>query len=99
MISSNEINGKGINISQNGFGFLTNDELIPAEKVPFVAEINGGVFKKKKYFVKGIGRLLFSTYSENEANYYNGFQIIEVASESNKIFKKIFKIFKKLKNK
>lgn len=99
IISSNEIKGKGVNFSQNGFGFLTDDELIPAESVPFEAEINGEVFGNKKYFINGIGRLLFSTYSENEDNYYNGFQIIEVASKSNKIFKKMFKIINKLENK
>lgn len=98
VISSNEIRGRGTNISQNGFGFMTDDELIPADSVPFEAILNGGVFGDKKYFIKGMGRVLFSTYSENERSYYNGFQFIKIDPEFAKIFKKILKIIKELKN-
>ena len=99
IISSNQIMGKGINISRNGFGFITDDEIIPADYVPFEAKINGGVFGNKKYFIKGIGRVLFSTYSKNDNNYYNGFQFIRLDPEFNEIFNKILKIIKELKNK
>ena len=67
--------------------------------MPFEAEINGGIFGNKKYFIKGMGRVLFSTYSENEKKYYNGFQFIKIDPKFNKIFKKILKIIKELKNK
>ena len=91
VISSNEIKGKGVNISQNGFGFITEDELIPADSVPFEAEINGGVFGNKKYFIKGLGRVLFSNFSKNDNSYYNGFQFIRLNPEFDEIFKKILK--------
>ena len=99
VISSNEITGKGINISQNGFGFVTDDELIPADNVPFEAVINGGIFGNKKYLIRGVGNVLYSTYSKDDNYYYNGFQFIKLDPEFSDIFEKILKIIKELKNK
>ena len=54
---------------------------------------------KRKYYIKGLGSVLFSTYSKEDNNYYNGFQFIRLDSEFDEIFKKILKIIKELKNK
>jgi hypothetical protein len=99
LISSNEIEGKGVNISKKGFGFITNDELIPADSVPFEAKINGGIFGNKKYLIKGVGNVLFSIYRKDDDNYYNGFQFINLDPEFIDIFDKILKVIKELKNK
>jgi len=76
---TNEIEGKGVNISQKGFGFFTEEELIPAEDIPFSTEVKGYIFSNKVYTIKGNGRLLFSRSTKDHRElYYNGFEIINL---------------------
>lgn len=96
-IYSNQINGKGVNISQDGFGFITEDELIPAENVPFHANLNGFVFNKKKYLIEGRGRLLFSIFFKSYNSYYNGFQFIKLDNNSKKTFYQLLEKIKEQK--
>ena len=98
-ISSNQIDGKGINISQDGFGFITDDELIPAENVPFQAKLNGFIFNKKKYLIEGRGRLLFSIFFKSYNSYYNGFQFIKLNNDSKIIFNQLIEKIKDSINK
>ena len=82
-ISSNEVEGKGINISKDGFGFLSDDEIIPADDIPFTAEVTLSGKNKRKFILKGIGRLLFSIKDLNYNNfYYNGIEFIHLDNES-----------------
>ncbi|MCK4798409.1 MAG: aminotransferase class I/II-fold pyridoxal phosphate-dependent enzyme [Spirochaetes bacterium] len=82
-ISSNNIKGKGINISQTGLGFLTDQELIPAEDIPFKTEIKGYIFSDKTYPVKGKARLLYSILTKTHRElFYNGFEFIKLDNKS-----------------
>lgn len=83
-LSANQEEGKGINISQKGLGFLTTHELMPAESIPFNTEIKGYIFSQKSYRISGSGRLLYSIrYKENTEFFYNGFEFITLDEGSN----------------
>ncbi len=92
---TNEIDGEGINVSNGGFGFLTTEELVPAEDIPFKAEISCGESDKKKYLLEGRGRLLFSAQSfrNNREYYYNGLEFIKLTKESKKSISDLLKYF------
>ncbi len=82
-IRSNEVEGEGINISENGFGFLTEEEIIPADNVPFIIRIFVNKNINKEFEITGKARLLFSTLTKNHTNlYYNGFEFIELDDNS-----------------
>jgi len=93
-IFSNEIKGEGVNISKGGIGFFTTDELIPADSIPFKAEISSGVFGDNVYTIIGIGNLIFSkpSYETGVLSYYNGFEIIKLKENSKEILNDIIKI-------
>lgn len=94
-ISSNNLEGKGINISNKGIAFLTTEEIIPADNIPFNLEIRGFVFSDKIYEIKGTGRLLYSSKSKkNFAYYYNGFEFITLEKESEDA---IFELFEDIR--
>lgn len=96
-ILSNEIEGDGINISHGGFGFLTDEEIVPADDIPFKAELEYDKYKNQKFLLQGKGRLLFSTLtqSNNKECYYNGFEFIELTEESKKTISKLLEAMKK----
>ena len=84
-IRSNELDGEGLNISQNGFGFLTNEEIIPADKVPFKikVDVNKNININRDFIITGKARLIFSALTKNHLNlYYNGFEYIELEESS-----------------
>ncbi|MBN2545476.1 MAG: aminotransferase class I/II-fold pyridoxal phosphate-dependent enzyme [Spirochaetes bacterium] len=80
---SNLLNGKGINISQTGIGFLTEEEIIPADNIPFETEIKGYIFSDKIYKIKGTGNLLYSKklIGQNEL-YRNGLKFVNMDDDS-----------------
>jgi glycine C-acetyltransferase len=86
--SSNNLEGKGINIGQKGIAFLTGEEIVPAENIPFETEIKGFVFSEKTYLIKGRARILYSAKSKNNSAYYhNGMEFIKLDDASqNKLF-------------
>lgn len=91
-IFSNEIIGVATNLSRDGVGFYTNDEFVPAEDIPFKAEINIDKIDNENYIIKGKGRLLYSIKNqEGLYSYYNGFQFTELEKESEKIISDILK--------
>jgi len=95
-LSSNNLEGKGINISQKGLAFLTTDEIIPADDIPFDLEIKGYIFSDKIYTIKGMGRLLYSTKSRSDSAYYhNGFEFISLEAGSRD---SIFELFEDIRN-
>ncbi len=82
-ISSKEITGKGVNISQNGFGMITENKLTINDEIFFDAEVHGFIFSDKIYSIKGKVKLLHSTKSKKYMNlYYNGFKFIKIEDES-----------------
>ncbi|MEW5818003.1 MAG: aminotransferase class I/II-fold pyridoxal phosphate-dependent enzyme, partial [Spirochaetota bacterium] len=81
MLQSNAITGKGVNISQKGVGFLVDEELVPAANIPFSTVIEGFIFSKKTYTLKGVGKLLFSNPA-GVKGYYNGFEFAELDQKS-----------------
>ena len=82
-ISSNEITGKGVNISQKGFGVITENKLNFNNDVFFDAEVHGFIFSDKTYSIKGKVKLLYSTKSKKYMNlYYNGFKFVKIEDES-----------------
>jgi|GEM_PF-4597947 len=98
-ISSNEICGEGLNISKNGFGVLTDYELIPAENVPFKIEIKKSDIISNNYIIKGWARLLFSKESkENFNKYYNGFEFIKLEGDSENSLNNILNEITKLQS-
>jgi hypothetical protein len=92
-ISSNEITGKGVNISKGGFGFFTDDELVPADNIPFKAEISGEIFGDKVFAISGTGNLLFSqpSYESGNLSYYNGFEILKLKENTKENFNDLLK--------
>jgi glycine C-acetyltransferase len=82
-ILSNHLEGQGINISQKGIGFLTEEEIVPADKIPFETEIKGYIFSNKTYTIRGWGKLLFSKQTTEYGDlFYNGFQFNELDQSS-----------------
>jgi 8-amino-7-oxononanoate synthase len=82
-LHSNDMQGTGVNLSQNGLGFLTNEEIIPAEAIPFDAEIKGFIFSTATYRIKGTARILYSRPTRyGEGLYYNGLEFIDLDPES-----------------
>ena len=82
-ILSNNLEGQGINISQKGLGFLTEEEIVPADKIPFQTEIKGYIFSSKVYAIKGWGKLLYSKQTPEYGDlFYNGFQFCELEPAS-----------------
>lgn len=103
-ILSNKIEGMGINISQKGLGFLTEDELVPSENIPFTTEIKGYIFSTKSYLLKGRARLLYSKKTKKQRGlFYNGFEFMKLDDCSNDnlldLLEDIRKFQKKLDNK
>jgi hypothetical protein len=88
IIYSNDIKGEGLNISKKGLGVLTDEEIIPAEEIPFEISLEKSSIIKKNYKIKGMARLLFSIPSKTFKNkYYNGFEFIELSDDNkNKLF-------------
>ncbi len=81
-IFSNDIEGDGLNISKKGLGVLTDEEIIPAEEIPFEIIVKKEGNLKKDYKISGIARLLFSIKSKTyNGRYYNGFEFIEFQEE------------------
>jgi glycine C-acetyltransferase len=82
-IMSKEITGKGVNISQKGFGVVTEKKLTFNYDVFFDAEVHGFIFSDKTYSIKGKMKLLHSTKSKKYLNsYYNGFKFTKIKDES-----------------
>ena len=82
-LSTNLIQGKGINISQTGLAFLTMEELIPADGIPFETTIKGFIFSEANYNIKGDGRLLYSKKSaKHPAYFHNGFEFVNLETDS-----------------
>ena len=82
-ILSKHIEGKGVNISQKGFGVITEKKLLSSQDIYFDAEVHGFIFSEKVYSIKGKARLLHSKKSKKYMDtYYNGFKIIELDNES-----------------
>lgn len=82
-ISSKEITGKGVNISQNGFGVITENKLTFNNKIFFEAEVHGFIFSVKIYSIKGAAKLLHSNKSKKYNNsYYNGFKFVKLDEKS-----------------
>lgn len=92
---SNHIDGQGVNISEKGIGFLFSEELVPADNIPFKTVIKGEQFEGEEFLIEGKGRLLFSNLSEDHNRlYYNGFEFIELTSDSEDNLKKLLQIYK-----
>jgi len=82
-ILTEDIEGKGINISQGGFGILTEKKIEIRKSIPFDAEINGFIFSEKTYSIKGKARLLYSKLTKKQRGlYYSGFKFIKLEEES-----------------
>jgi glycine C-acetyltransferase len=82
-ILSNHLEGQGINISQKGLGFLTEEEIVPADHIPFHTEIKGYIFSNKIYTINGWGRLLYSKQTTEYGDlFYNGFEFNELDAQS-----------------
>lgn len=92
LISSNEVTGNGVNISKGGIGFFTEDEIIPADNIPFKAEISGEFSGNKVFTISGTGNLLFSkpSYESGILSYYNGFEILKLKDNTKEIYNDLF---------
>jgi hypothetical protein len=88
VIFSNDIRGEGVNISKTGLGVLTDEEIIPAEGIPFEIIVKKNEYCKKDYRIKGVARLLFSIPSKTHKDkFYNGLEFIEFAEDNkNELF-------------
>jgi glycine C-acetyltransferase len=82
-LSSNNLEGKGLNIGQKGIAFLTVEEIIPADDIPFETEIKGYIFSEKTYSIRGRARILYSAKSKDDSAYYqNGMEFLELDENS-----------------
>lgn len=96
-IASNDLVGKGVNLSQSGLGFLTEDEIIPSEGIPFSAEIRGAIFSTRTYQIKGTANLLYSIQSPAHGDlHYNGFEFTELLGESGSILQDLIQDLSRL---
>ena len=78
-ILAKDIEGKGINISQGGFGFLTENKLKEISSIPFDIEVQGFIFSDKIYKIKGTAKILYSRSTRHHRNlYYNGFKFLKL---------------------
>ncbi len=77
------ITGTGVNISQGGFGILTENKLEFDKPVAFETEIKGFIFSDKIYKLKGRAELLYSSPTRTHRDlYYNGFKFSELYDAS-----------------
>ncbi len=82
---SNTIKGDGIDISKGGIAFTTNEEIIPADNIPF--EIDIKIENDPIYRINGYGDLIYSN-KENDC-FRNAIRFIKLSNDSNKILKNI----------
>ncbi|HPO50560.1 MAG TPA: aminotransferase class I/II-fold pyridoxal phosphate-dependent enzyme [Spirochaetota bacterium] len=81
--SSNRVEAKGINISQKGIGFVTEEELVPAVGIPFKTQIRGFIFSDKIYSICGVGNVVYSQKNNpNDAFYHNGLEFTNLDDKS-----------------
>jgi len=74
---------KGTNISQKGIGFITEEEVVPADEIPFETIVKGYIFSNKTYSIKGIGNILYSKkINDIEAYYHNGLEFTKLDFDS-----------------
>ena len=80
-IQTGDIEGKGINISQGGFGFLTENKIELEGDISFDALIPGFIFSNKTYSIKA--KLLYSHSTKTHRDlFYNGFQFVDLDEKS-----------------
>ena len=101
-ILTKDIPGKGVNISQGGFGFFTEKKIETDKIIPFETQIHGFVFSDKNYSIKGKARLIYSIKTESYRDlFYNGFKFTELDDQSKENLYQLLediKIFKRILN-
>lgn len=81
-ILSNNIRGAGVNISLKGIGFLTPDEIVPADNIPFRVHIKEKFLNNREFIFEGSGNILYSERSRKYEGFYCGFEFVELTGRS-----------------
>lgn len=88
-LKSNLIKGKGLDISSKGIGFLTKEEIIPADNIPFKIMIKKPFFKN--YKIVGIGDLIYSNKISDGNNYRTAIKFKKLNDKSYSVLEKVLK--------